>query len=146
MEVKHAAHCTYRIRYHIVFVIKYRKCLITPPIFEFFKTICKEIEERYYFNFEALGSDGDHLHLVVEAAPRYAPSRIIQICKSISAIQIFKQFPEIREELWGGEFWSDGGHVDTVGDGRGLEEVKRYVKNQGGDPNHLTLFEFAVEA
>ncbi|HIH11404.1 TPA: IS200/IS605 family transposase [Candidatus Woesearchaeota archaeon] len=146
MEVKHPAHCTYRIRYHIVFVIKYRKCLITPPIFEFFKTICKEIEERYYFNFEALGSDGDHLHLVVEAAPRYAPSRIIQICKSISAIQIFKQFPEIREELWGGEFWSDGGHVDTVGDGRGLEEVKRYVKNQGGDPNHLTLFEFAVEA
>jgi len=146
MEVKHAAHCTYRIRYHIVFVIKYRKCLITPPIFEFFKTICKEIEERYYFNFEALGSDGDHLHLVVEAAPRYAPSRIIQICKSISAIQIFKQFPEIREELFGGEFWSDGGHVDTVGDGRGLEEVKRYVKNQGGDPNHLTLFEFAVEA
>ena len=146
MEVKHAAHCTYRIRYHIVFVIKYRKCLITPPIFEFFKTICKEIEERYYFNFEALGSDGDHLHLVVEAAPRYAPSRIIQICKSISAIQIFKQFPEIREELFGGEFWSDGGHVDTVGDGRGLEEVKRYVKNQGGDPNQLTLFEFAVEA
>ena len=146
MEVKHPAHCTYRIRYHIVFVIKYRKCLITPPIFEFFKTICKEIEERYYFNFEALGSDGDHLHLVVEAAPRYAPSRIIQICKSISAIQIFKQFPEIREELFGGEFWSDGGHVDTVGDGRGLEEVKRYVKNQGGDPNHLTLFEFAVEA
>ena len=146
MEVKHPAHCTYRIRYHIVFVIKYRKCLITPPIFEFFKTICKEIEERYYFNFEALGSDGDHLHLVVEAAPRYAPSRIIQICKSISAIQIFKQFPEIREELWGGEFWSDGGHVDTVGDGRGLEEVKRYVKNQGGDPNQLTLFEFAVEA
>ena len=146
MEVKHPAHCTYRIRYHIVFVIKYRKCLITPPIFEFFKTICKEIEERYYFNFEALGSDGDHLHLVVEAAPRYAPSRIIQICKSISAIQIFKQFPEIREELFGGEFWSDGGHVDTVGDGRGLEEVKRYAKNQGGDPNQLTIFEFAVEA
>ena len=142
MDVKHASHCTYRIRYHMVFVLKYRKKLITPEIFEFMKMICKEIEDRYYLHFDALGSDGDHLHVVVEGAPRYAPSRIMQICKSILAIQIFKQFPDLREELWGGEFWSDGGHIDTVGDGRGLDEVRKYVLNQGEDANQLTLHEF----
>ena len=91
-----------------------------------------------------MGSGGDHLHLVVEAAPRYAPSRFMQICKSIIAIQIFKQFPELRKELWGGEFWSDGGHIDTVGDGNGLEEVKKYVLQQGKkrDTNQLSLHEF----
>ena len=127
----------------MVFVLKYRKKLLSPEIFEFVKSVCKGLEERYFFFFDALGSDGDHLHIVIEGAPRYAPSEIMQICKSILAKQIFKQFPDVREELWNGEFWSDGGHIDTVGDGRGLDEVKKYVKNQGGDPNQLTLYEFA---
>ena len=127
----------------MVFVLKYRKDLITQEIFEFMKKICKEIEKRYYLWFEALGYEEDHVHLVIEGAPRYFPSRIMQICKSILAIQIFKKFPKIKEEeLWGGEFWSDGGHVDTIGDGRGLEEVKKYVKNQGRSINQLQLFEF----
>ena|SRR3990172_5542448 len=143
MEVKYACHCSYRIRYHMVFVVKYRKCLITAEVFEFIKQICMGIEERYYLNFDALGSDGDHLHVVVEGAPRYSPSRIMQICKSILAIQIFKQFPQIKEGLWNWEYWSDGGHIDTVGDGRGLDEVRNYVIKQGGDPNQLTLFSFS---
>ena len=126
----------------MVFVIKYRKCVISEAIFDYLKSVCKEIEGRYYLHFDALGSDGDHFHLVVEAAPRYAPSRVMQICKSISAIQIFKQFPEVKQELWGGEFWSDGGHIDTIGDGRALEEVKKYVKEQGKDSAQLSLHEF----
>lgn len=127
----------------MVFVLKYRKKLLTPEIFEFIKSVCQGIEERYFLHFDALGSDGDHLHIVVEGAPRYSPSRIMQICKSILAIQVFKRFPELREELWGGEFWSDGGHIDTVGDGRGLEEVKKYVKTQGGNPDQMLLHQFS---
>lgn len=144
MEVKHAPHCTYRIRYHMVFVVKYRKSLISDEIFEFIQKLCLDITQKYYLNFDAIGSDGDHLHIVVEGAPRYSPSRIMQICKSIFAIQTFKQFPEIKKLLWGGEFWSDGGHIDTIGDGRGLDEVKKYVTNQGGDPGQLKLFSFLV--
>ncbi len=127
----------------MVFVVKYRKELVTLEIFEFMKKICKEIEKRYYLWFDALGYEEDHVHLVIEGPPRYSPSRIMQICKSILAIQIFKRFPKIKEEeLWGGEFWTDGGHIDTVGDGRGLEEVKKYVKNQGRDVNQLMIHEF----
>jgi putative transposase len=126
----------------MVFVIKYRKCLITNEIFDFMKTLFPGITERYYLYFDALGSDGHHLHIVVEGAPRYSPSRIMQICKSILAIQTFKQFPELREELWGGEFWTDGGHIDTIGDGKGLEQIKEYVRKQGQDENQMKLFVF----
>ena len=126
----------------MVFVMKYRKQLLTQELFEFMKIVCDGITQRYYLKFEALGTDKDHLHIVVEGAPRYSPSRIMQICKSVLAKLTFRQFPELREELWGGEFWSDGGHIDTVGDGRGLDEVKKYVKNQGGDPNQLILTQF----
>ena len=139
----YACHCSYRIRYHMVFVVKYRKDLITQSLFEFMKQICRGIEERYFLKFDALGYEEDHVHILVRGAPKYAPSRIMQICKSILAIQIFKNFPKIKEEeLWGGEFWTDGGHIDTVGDGRGLDEVKKYILSQGRNPDQLTLFEF----
>lgn len=128
----------------MVFVLKYRKKLITNGIFEFMKEICNGIEERYYLKFDAIGYEEDHMHILVRGAPRYSPSRIMQICKSILAIQIFKKFPKLKEdELWGGEFWSDGGHVDTVGDGRALDEVRKYVLSQGRDVNQLNLFEFS---
>jgi putative transposase len=127
----------------MVFVVKYRKDIISAEMFDFMKLICKGIEERYYLFFDAVGYEFDHVHIVVEGAPRYSPSRIMQICKSILAIQIFKKFPLIKEELWGGEFWTDGGHIDTIGDGRALEEVKNYVKKQGRDIQQLTIYEFA---
>ena len=143
METRYAPHCSYRIRYHLVFVMKYRKHLISNDIFDHMKIVCKGISERYFLRFHALGSDGDHLHLLVEGAPRYAPSRIMQICKSITAIQTFKQFPDLRDELWGGEFWSDGGHIDTVGDGYDVEAMGRYILGQGVSKHQLTLHQFA---
>ena len=127
----------------MVFVVKYRKNLITEEVFEFMKKICQGIEKRYFLFFDAIGHEDDHVHIVVEGAPRYSPSRIMQICKSILAIQVFKKFPKIKEdELWGGEFWSDGGHIDTVGDGRALEIVKNYVLNQGRDDKKIISYEF----
>jgi putative transposase len=55
----------------------------------------------------------------------------MQIIKSITAKQIFKQYPEIRKQLWGGELWSDGGYIGTVGDGTTYDVIKNYVENQG---------------
>ena len=101
------------------------------------------ITERYFLKFHALGSDGDHLHLLIEGAPRYSPSRIMQVCKSIIAIQVFKQFPDLRDELWGGEFWSDGGHIDTVGDGFDVKAMEEYILNQGVNKHQLQLYQFA---
>ena len=127
----------------MVFVLKYRKRLISDKVFDHIKDICRGISDRYFLKFHALGSDGDHLHLLVEGAPRYSPSRIMQICKSITAIQIFKQFPDIRDELWGGEFWSDGGHIDTVGDGYDVKAMETYILGQGISKHQLTLYQFA---
>jgi putative transposase len=142
MKVSYAPHCSFRIRYHMVFVVKYRKSLIDKKVFEFFKEILKGIEERYYLKFHAIGHESNHVHLLVEARPRYSPSEIMQICKSVTAKQIFKEFPEIKEELWGGHFWTEGGHIDTIGDGYGEEKMKDYIKNQGREINQLTLHSF----
>lgn len=132
MEIKRASHTVYQIRYHMVFCIKYRrKMLCEKEIIKFLKETLLEIGERYWFGMEEIGTDGDHVHLFIDGAPKYAPSRIMQIVKSISAKELFKKFPGIKNKLWGGEFWSDGGYIGTVGDGVTTEIVRKYIREQG---------------
>jgi len=110
---------------------------------EHLKNILQEIEKRYYLTPETVGFDEDHVHLLMHAAPRYSPSHVCQIMKSITAREMFKQFPEIKKELWGGEFWSDGGYIGTVGEGANADIIRKYIKNQGRKGDQLRLIDFA---
>ena len=143
MKVQYAAHCSYRIRYHMVFVLKYRKELISELVFNELKDILEGISERYYLSFQAVGTDKNHLHVLVEAAPRYSPSRVVQICKSVTAVQLFKRLPELKDVLWGGHLWSEGGHIDTVGDGYDVKQMEEYILKQGVPRKQVTLSLFS---
>jgi putative transposase len=55
----------------------------------------------------------------------------MQIIKSITAREFFKRFPEVRKQLWGGEFWSDGRYIGTIGDGVTADIIRNYVETQG---------------
>ena len=116
----------------MVLCVKYRKKLLLEDTrIDCIKQICSEIGDRYWFEFDAIGTDGDHVHIFVGAAPKYSPSKVMQIIKSISARHMFKAFPEIRKELWGGEFWSDGGYIGTVGEGITADIIRNYIEQQG---------------
>lgn len=132
-----AAHSRYIIQYHFVWIVKYRHNIlegekIKQKISEIIGGIC----ERYGVKLIQLGTDGNHIHVFVSAPPRFSPSRIVTIIKSISARQLFKEFPEIKKMLWGGEFWGDGFYVGTVGDGTTTEIIKKYIINQGKETEH----------
>ena len=143
MKIEHASHCTYRIRYHMVFVVKYRRQMLLNKVpLEYFKKILNGIGERYYLTFEAVGVEEDHFHIVLGSAPRYAPSDVMRIIKSITAKKIFEDYPEVKDFLWGGNFWSAGGHIDTVSEFGGLEKIKKYVLNQGKSEEQLQLLSF----
>ncbi len=142
-NLQRAAHKVYEIKYHIVLVIKYRKDLfLNSSYVEALKSTLLGIESRYYIKSESLGIDEDHIHLLVQAAPRYSPSKVIGIIKSITARELFRLFPVIKAELWGGEFWSDGGYVGTVGEGANADVIRKYIKRQGRKGDQLRLFQF----
>ena len=94
------------------------------------KTSFQEICERYGFEIDTMEVKEDHVHLFLSAPPRYSPARIVQLIKSISAKMVFKEFPEVKKELWGGEFWGDGYFVRSVGDKVTSELIRRYIKYQ----------------
>ena len=103
------------------------------------KVVFQEIAERYEFEIDRMEVKGDHFHLFLSAPPKYSPARVVQIMKSISAKVVFGEFPEVKKQLWGGEFWSDGYFVRSVGDKVTSEVIRRYIKYHQGEQLHFDL-------
>ena len=132
-------HCAYDTHYHIVFPVKYRKALLRPEVEGGIKEVSKEIEERYEITIEQIGLDQDHIHLLCSFHPKYSVGSVVQKFKSITARELFKTFPELKKDLWGGEFWSDGYYVGTVSEKGNWKAVEKYVRNQGKKPEDIQL-------
>ena len=131
MSLVKTHHNIYDTHYHIVFPVKYRKALLKDDIPLAISIIAREIGERYDIEFEKMGYDSDHVHLLVSFPPKWGGSDVVRIFKSITAKQLFLRFPELKKELWGGQFWSDGFYMATVSERGNWTAVERYVANQG---------------
>ena len=143
-KVNKGYHCAWQIHYHIVFPVKYRKVLLDAEVTAIIQETAQGIAERYAIEMEAIGCDRDHIHVLCGAHPKMAPGRIVQIFKSITAREIFRRKPLIKKALWGGEFWTDGYYVGTVGERANWDTVQEYVQKQGkpkAEIKQLKLFE-----
>ncbi|MFI5304053.1 MAG: IS200/IS605 family transposase [Nitrospiria bacterium] len=139
MTLKRSHHCVYEIHYHFVFPVKYRKALLDKEIERYFIEICRGIQERYGIEFEEVGLDIDHVHVLCSALPKYSPTEVVTIIKSLTAREILKRFGRLRRELWGGELWTEGYYVATIGEGGNKEVIQQYVRNQGKKPEEVQL-------
>jgi putative transposase len=134
MELAKTSHCSYKIRYHMVTAVKYRKALVNNDLEECIKETMKGISERYEVVIDEIGFDQNHIHIFCGAHPSMAPMNILSIIKSITARKIFETFPTLKkQELWGGAFWSLGKYIGTVGEATNERVVKRYIRNQSMD-------------
>jgi putative transposase len=65
------------------------------------------------------------------------------VLKSISAREVFRQFPQLRRQLWAGAFWNDGYFVRSVGDQVTADIIKKYIRYQtdNDEPKQLGLWD-----
>ena len=132
--------------YHLVCPTKYRRKVFTEEVETTLKEICIGIGERYEVHFVEIGVDEDHVHFLLQSVPMQSPSRIVKLVKSISAIELFKRHPEVKEYLWGGHFWTSGYYINTVGASGNEQVIREYVQSQGKEyrqiyRDQLLLFE-----
>ena len=124
----HKSHNVTVLLYHLVFPAKYRKAVIYEHVDQVMKNICIEMEKRYEINFLEIGTDGDHAHFLVQSVPTYSVTKIVTKVKSIIARRVFKECPEVKKELWGGEFWTDGYFASTISKHGDENMISNYVK------------------
>ncbi len=131
-EYIHKSHNVSVLLYHFVCPAKYRRIVFQLKIVDMkLKEVCLEISKRYEINFLEIGTDENHVHFLIQFVPMYSPKKIIQIVKSITTREIFKFCPEVKKQLWRGEFWSDGYFVNTIGQFGNEASIINYIKNQG---------------
>lgn len=126
--VKRTSHAVYDLKYHFVWIPKYRKRILNEDVAKRVEEIFREIAQIYEFEIGTMAIVEDHVHVFLSAPPKYAPGQIVRILKSRSAKMVFKEFPQVRRELWAGELWSDGYFVRSVGDQVTTEIIKRYIE------------------
>ena len=93
--------------------------------------VCESIELRYDIHFLEIGTDLDHIHFLIQSVPDYSVTKIVRTVKSILAREVFRQCPEVKQILWGGEFFGKGYYTNTVGQYGTENMIANYVKNQG---------------
>lgn len=111
--VKISKHYVYQTHYHIVYPVKYRKALLHEEIVKEIKAITDKLRERYELEFEQLGCDEDHIHILCSFHPKYNIREVVRKFKSITVRELFRKFSWLKKKLWGGEFWSDGLRSDS---------------------------------
>jgi len=97
---------------------------------EYTKRLFREIAMHYDMEVSAIEVKSDHVHCLVSAPPRIAPSHGVQILKSVSTRMLFEKYPWLRGQYWGGEIWAGGYFVRSVGTGLTTEAITKYIKEQ----------------
>ena len=136
-EYIHKSHNVTVLMYHLVFPAKYRRAVIDAAVDEVLKQTCIEIEKRYQVKFLEIGTDGDHVHFLVQSVPMYSVTKLVRMIKSITAREVFRCCPKVKKQLWGGEFWTDGYFASTVGKHGDERLIGEYVKKQGNTYQRL---------
>jgi len=139
VSIRRTKHAVYDIKYHLVWIPKYRKDILDSDVRQYLKEVFGWIADEYEFHIDTMEVMEDHVHVFIEAPPKYSPSQVVQILKSISAREVFKKFPKLRKQLWAGELWSDGYFVRSVGDKVTSDIIRKYIKYQAHDSNFLQL-------
>ena len=138
-ELIRKSHNVSILMYHFVCVAKYRRLVISGEVDQVLRDVCEEISKRFEMRFLEIGTDGDHVHFLIQSVPSYSPTRIVRTLKSITAREIFSRVPEVKKQLWGGEFWTDGYFVSTVGEHANEDVIRAYIQKHGDTEDYNQL-------
>lgn len=129
-QLDKGCHSVYSLRFHYVCCVKYRKKVLTPEVSSRLKEINLGVAKKFGVQIIEQETDLDHIHVLFASKPQVQLSKFVNSLKSVSARLLFREFPDLKKELWGGHFWSPSYFLASVGEVK-LEDVKRYVESQG---------------
>ena len=123
-------HCKFSLQYHLIWCPKFRFSVLKNGVDETLKEILIQISNQYQYEIKAIEVMPDHIHLLISTKPTVAPTDVVRTLKSLSAIELFKLYPELKR-FYGrcGSLWSKGYFAFTIGS-VSEETVKEYILNQ----------------
>src|SRR5436305_14512376 len=142
MVFRRTAHAAYDTAYQLVWSPKYRKEILTGALAERVEQMFREIAEVYDMTIDEMEVSPDHVHLFCSFPPRYSIAQVVTRFKSLSARAVFREFPQVKRQLWGGEFWEDGYFARTVRDHVTAEVIRKYIQRHKEQDTQIDLSDY----
>ncbi len=122
----------YLLQYHIIFVCKYRKKLLSKNISDDIKQLSYEICNKHHIKIKEMETDKDHIHYMIETEPTVSVSQIINLMKSYTSYHIWRLHNNYLSKIFWKEktFWTDGYFVCSIGN-VSESTLRKYIQNQG---------------
>ena len=132
-QYKTLNHGKYLCQYHIIWCPKFRFSVIKDNIEITLKSVLQNIADKYEYEIFEMEVMSDHIHIFIGIKPTVAPTDVIRTLKSISAIELFKKFPKLKQFYSRcGSLWSKGYFVSTIGK-VSEETIRKYIQEQKND-------------
>lgn len=123
------SHTKHRLLFHLVFIPKFRRDVISKPIAIRLKNLFYQACKDNNWWIDELEILNDHVHMLIQIRPSESVSSVVKVLKSGTSRVLRQEFPNIREFLWSDSFWSNGFFAVSVGN-RNYASVKKYIQEQ----------------
>ena len=131
-EYRRSAQAVFDLKYHVVWITKYRYKVLTGRVAERTRDLIRQICESRDVAIVRGAVSPDHIHMLLSAPADLSPAKLVQFIKGRSSRRIQDEFPEIRKRYWGQHLWARGYFCATVGT-VDEETIKKYIENQQWD-------------
>ena len=128
-EYNKGSHTVYDIKYHVIWVTKYRYSVLHKKIALRLRELIRQGCEARGITIVQGSIGKDHVHLLISCSPSIAPSKIVQYLKGRSSRLIQDEFPELKKRYWGQHLWARGYFCATVGSVT-EETIRKYIESQ----------------
>ena len=130
---KSGSHSKYLLQYHLIFVCKYRRKLLSSPnIASGIKRLSIEYCQKHNVVIHYMETDKDHIHYMIETTPNINLSNMVKTMKSYITYHIWEKYSAYLSKCFWKErtFFSDGYFISSIGN-VSQETLKNYIENQG---------------
>lgn len=122
----------YLLLFHVIFVVKYRRAILTPEIVTALKRSLESIQVESDFSISEMEVDGDHLHMMIDLSPNFSINQVVRRLKQSTTRALWSEHRSfLKRRFWKEQtFWSDGYFASSIGNAS-IDTVRQYIKNQG---------------
>ena len=128
-----SSHTVYDIKYHIVWITKYRKPVLRGEIAERLRDLIREICKARDIEILKGHVSRDHVHVFLSVPPHLSVSQLVQSLKGKTSRKLLMEYKSLSRAFWGRHIWARGYFVASSGNVTD-EVIMKYIEEQGKEP------------
>jgi putative transposase len=130
---RRSSHTVYDLKYHLVWITKYRKPVLAGEVARMLRELVREICKGNDVEIIKGHISRDHIHIFVSVPPHISVSDLLKSIKGKTSRKLLMEFKTLSRQFWGRHLWARGYFAASSGNVTD-EVIMKYIEQQGHKP------------